>query len=211
MSARSAVERWTRDSLHLNTMISPELTEIGAGVSVNNGRIYFVIDCARPTNSGIPLALGTVLVGSPTNPASAGVMIPVVVATPNAEGDTIHEVRAGQTLWQIAISYNTKIDEIKRLNNLLDNNIYPGTKLWIRKGLVLAPTLSIDDPTLAMTLSPTQNPTFIATALGLTSTSTSLDSSLPASANNIMGTVIGILAVAILGGGIVAWLGSAKK
>ena len=138
-------------------------------------------------------------------------MVPVIVATPNAQDDIIHEVKAGQTLWQIAISYNTKIDEIKRLNNLFDNNIYPGTKLLIKQSVVVTPTLPLDSPTIQMTLSPTQNPIFTATVLMPTLTSTPLFVSLPASANNIMGIVIGILAVAILGGGIVAWLGSTKK
>jgi LysM repeat protein len=192
-------------------MISPDLTEIGAGVSVNNGKVYFVIDCARPTNSGVPQVLGTSVVGASTDPTSRGIPIPVAMATPNADGDIIHEVKEGQTLWQIAISYNTTIDEIKRLNNLFDNNIYPVTKLLIRKTVTLTPTLPVDYPTIEMASSPAQNPTVTVTALGATLTSTPLNPSLPASANNLIGIVIGILAVAILGGGIIAWLGSAKK
>lgn len=211
MPAQDAVDRWTGDSLHLSTMISPNLTEIGAGVSVNNGRVYFVIDCARPTNNGVPQVQVTSAVGESTLPASGSVLIPVVVATPNAEGDIIHEVKTGQTLWQIAISYNTKIDEIKLLNNLFDNNIYPGTKLLIRKSVILTATLPIDYPTTVMELSTTQNPTSIAKVIMPTLTLTPLNPQPTASANNIMGIVIGILAVAFLGGGIVAWLGSAKK
>jgi uncharacterized protein YkwD len=211
MSAQAAVDQWAGDSVHLKTMISPDLTEIGAGVSVNNGKVYFVIDCARPTNSGVPQVLGTSVVGASTDPTSRGIPIPVAMATPNADGDIIHEVKEGQTLWQIAISYNTTIDEIKRLNNLFDNNIYPVTKLLIRKTVTLTPTLPVDYPTIEMASSPAQNPTVTVTALGATLTSTPLNPSLPASANNLIGIVIGILAVAILGGGIIAWLGSAKK
>ncbi|HEX6269602.1 MAG TPA: LysM peptidoglycan-binding domain-containing protein [Anaerolineales bacterium] len=48
----------------------------------------------------------------------------------------IHEVKFGQTLWQIAISYDARIDEIKSLNNLFDNNLYPGKKLLIKRGLL---------------------------------------------------------------------------
>src|SRR5215216_1572951 len=54
MSAQTAVDQWTGDALHLTTMISPNLTEIGAGVTVNGGRVYYVIDCAQPTNNGVP-------------------------------------------------------------------------------------------------------------------------------------------------------------
>jgi len=32
-------------------MVSQNLTEIGAGVAVSGGRVYYVIDCARPTTS----------------------------------------------------------------------------------------------------------------------------------------------------------------
>ena len=211
MSAQAAVDQWTRDSLHLNTMISTSLLEIGAGVSVNAGRVYYVIDCARPTESGAPQAAGTSVIGGLPVPAGGGVIIPVVVSTPNADGDLIHEVKAGQTLWQIAISYNTKIDEIKRLNNLFDNNIYPGSRLLIRQGVVLTATLFLETPTVEITLSPTSLPTSTTALLVPTISSTPANTSLPAPTNTIMGIVIGILAVAILGGGVVAWLGNSKK
>lgn len=133
-TAQDAVNQWTGDAPHLTTMISPNLTEIGAGVSVNNGRVYFVIDCALPTTNGVPQpAAGTAVAHASTVVPGGGVIIPVQVVTPNGDGDVIHEVKAGQTLWQLAISYETKIDEIKRLNNLFDNEIYPGTKLLIKK------------------------------------------------------------------------------
>ncbi|HEX6269601.1 MAG TPA: CAP domain-containing protein [Anaerolineales bacterium] len=37
MPAEDAVKRWSGDALHLNTMISANLTEIGAGVAVSGG------------------------------------------------------------------------------------------------------------------------------------------------------------------------------
>ena len=39
MTAETAVERWTGDAPHLNTMLSPNLTEIGAGVSIADGKV----------------------------------------------------------------------------------------------------------------------------------------------------------------------------
>ena len=44
MSAQAAINAWSGDAPHLNTMTSPNLAEIGAGVAVANGRVYYVID-----------------------------------------------------------------------------------------------------------------------------------------------------------------------
>jgi len=210
-TAQSAVHQWTGDALHLNTMISANLTEIGAGVTVNAGRTYFVIDCAQPTESGVPqTAVAPVGSGSAVSPAGGGAIIPVVVVTPNADGDVIHEVKAGQTLWQIAISYETKIDELKRLNNLFDNNIYPGTKLLVRKDMV-APTLPAETPTVEGTSSPTSLQPSRVTISPPTLTFTPVSGMSSASQTNVMGIAMGIIALALLGGGMVAWLGNSKK
>ncbi|HJS18229.1 MAG TPA: LysM peptidoglycan-binding domain-containing protein, partial [Anaerolineales bacterium] len=210
MPAQEAVNRWMGDALHLNTMISADLTEIGAGVTANAGRVYFVIDAARPTDSGIPQDLGTSVAGVPTTvPGVSAVIIPVVVVTPNENGDIIHEVKAGQSLWQIAISYNTRIDEIKRLNNLFDNNIYPGSKLLIKKGVPTSTAPSVI--TESQAISTLTQPTAIA-SITVTPTKT-----IPAAAppNNLSGSTIGIaigiIALAILGGGVFAWWGTKKE
>jgi uncharacterized protein YkwD len=47
MSPADAVQAWTGDDPHLNTMTSDMLQEIGAGVAVSGGNVYYVIDCAR--------------------------------------------------------------------------------------------------------------------------------------------------------------------
>jgi len=210
MSAQAAVNQWTGDSVHLDTMTSPALTEIGAGGTTNGGRVYYVIDCARPTNSGEPQAAETSVAGGSTVVAS-GVIIPVIVSTPNADGNLIHEVKTGQTLWQIAISYNTKIDEIKRLNNLFDNNIYPGAKLLIRQGVILTPTLPIEVATVDAILSPGNLSTPTTILLTSAMISTPFSTSSPASTNRILISIIGIIAVAFLGGSVFAWLGNTKK
>lgn len=209
MPAEAAVDRWTGDAPHLNTMVSQNLTEIGAGVAINNGRVYYVIDAARPTTSGLPQAVATSVDGSTAVPEILAVIIPVTVSTPNTEGNIIHEVKSGQTLWQIAINYETKIDEIKRLNNLFDNNIYPGNKLLIKSGVFL--------PTASPTETPPQIPTSTSlpalTALAATLTSTPGSGSPSALNSNatVMKVMIGIIALALLGGGIFTWLGSSKK
>jgi LysM repeat protein len=212
MPAQAAVDKWTGDAPHLNTMISPNLTEIGAGVAVNGGRVYYVIDAAQSTNSGAPPAAATSVGGGSAVPAVEAVIIPVALSTPNAEGIVIHEVKPGQTLWQIAIAYEVRIDEIKGLNNLFDNSIYPGEKLFIKRGAVLAMASPTETPTQAATSTSTSVPNFTAT-LRVTSTFTPIVASLSVSTNNsvIMKVAMGVIALALLGGGIFAWLGGLKK
>lgn len=210
-TAQDAVNQWTGDAPHLTTMISPNLTEIGAGVSVNNGRVYFVIDCALPTTNGVPQpAAGTAVASASPVVPGGGVIIPVQVVTPNADGDVIHEVRAGQTLWQLAISYETKIDEIKRLNNLYDNEIYPGTKLLIKKGVIVSPTAPVESVPVGTIEAPTSLPTLTATVDLPPATPTLTRASAPVPRERIMYVAIGILVLSLLGGVFMS-LGSTRK
>jgi uncharacterized protein YkwD/LysM repeat protein len=213
MPAEAAVDRWTGDSLHLNTMVSQNLTEIGAGVAISNGRVYYVIDCALPTTDGLPPGLATSIANGSTVPENAVVIIPVSVSTPNTEGNVIHEVKPGQTLWQIAITYEVKIDDIKRLNNLSDNFIYPGNNLLIKTGVILPTASPTETPTQRVTSTSTGLPTSTSLAHSAAMTSTPNVASSKAMPNNatVMKVVIGIIALALLGGGIFAWLGSSKK
>ncbi len=209
MSAQAAVEAWMGDAPHQNTMLSQNLTEIGAGVTVVNGVVYYVIDCARPTTSGAPQASTPVVGGGATVPAGEAVVYPVVLSTPNAGGDVIHEVQSGQTLWQIAISYAVKIDDIKRLNYIVDNNIYPGDKLLIKKEAVPSsmPPTATAIPELTVTVPPSA--TIVPT---LTATPTQIPVALISRDNKMLiPSVIAILVLAILGGGFFTWLGNSSK
>jgi len=214
MSAQAAVDGWTGDAPHLNTMISPDLTEIGAGVAVSGGRVYYVIDCARPTTSGAPQAAATFVEGGSPVPGAEAVIVPAaVVSTPNESGDVIHEVRAGQTLWQIAIAYNVKIDEIKSLNNLSDNSIYPGNKLLIMKALAVAAASQTPAPTESATLTSTSVPTTSVTIPAAASLPARTDPAATVLQNNttIMKVAIGSIALVLLAGGVFAWLGGSRK
>lgn len=215
MPAQSAVDQWTGDALHLNTMLSPNLTEIGAGVAVSGGRVYYVIDCARPTTSGAPEASTSVAESGSAVPAREAPILVAIVSTPNSNGDVIHEVQFGQTLWQLAIAYNVKIDEIKSLNNLFDNSIYPGNKLLIKTGVIQPTAAHTETPTRDLTVTSINTPISAASILQRTSTSTRVVTPLPSSPprnnNAIMGVMMGIIALALLGGGLFTWLGSSKK
>ena len=212
-TAESAVQGWTGDALHLDTMISPNLSEIGAGVAIANGRVYYVIDCAFPTTSLLPEA-STSIPGSGTAVTTLEAIPVAILSTPNSDGDVIHEVKPGQSLWQLAIAYEVKIDDIKRLNNLFDNNIYPGNKLLIKQDVVLPAASIAAVPTGAPKMTSTNEPDSATSTLLPTVTiiiSTQTASSAPVDNSSIIGIAMSIIVLALLGGGVFTWLGSKKK
>lgn len=121
------------DSLHQHTMLSPDLCEIGAGVALSGGRAYYVIDCACPSGSSGSTGGSTPVPGA-TSSGGGGVvptLATVIPNTPKPDGSISHLVRSGETLWSIAIAYNTTIAELKSLNNLQTDEIYPNETLQI--------------------------------------------------------------------------------
>jgi LysM repeat protein len=60
-------------------------------------------------------------------------MYPVQTVTPQADGSVVHIVKSGQTLWSIAIAYNTHIVDILNANNLPQSleMVYNGQRLII--------------------------------------------------------------------------------
>jgi len=219
-TAAQAVLEWQGDALHLNTMLSANLTEIGAGVSSVGNMVYMVIDCARPTTSGIPQAY-TPTSGDSTGdvPLLGDFIVPITVSTPDANGMVYHEVQYGQTLWSIAIEYGVKIDDIRALNGLgTGTDIYQGEVLLIRKD---APV-----PSISPTASPTnQNPTPLAFGTefaNLTKTPQPNPTPIPDlrkepttttlnEDKSITGLIIGSLLLVIMIAGLVSWMRSGRS
>jgi len=131
LTAQSVVNAWTGDSDHLNTMLSPNLVEVGAGVSCSGDYCYFTLDAARP--SGEPVVYTPP--GGTTTPIPGGTAFPtrivVFPSTPGADGSVRHTVRSGETLFLIALAYKTTVDSLKSLNRLSSDLIYPGDVLLI--------------------------------------------------------------------------------
>jgi LysM repeat protein len=183
MTADETISMWLGDDLHANTMLSPNRSDIGAAVAVSD-QIYVVLETALRTNSGQHQGIAyDILTGIPMTQAAcmgwatqnaglgplAQYSVPVAPSTARPDGDVIHEVMYGQTLWSIAIQYGTTIEQIKRLNNLTDNTVVQGWKLLVQKDAtqpapvtVLPPatkaaTYQIPTPTLGNTMTPTQD------------------------------------------------------
>ncbi|MEW5868397.1 MAG: LysM peptidoglycan-binding domain-containing protein [Chloroflexota bacterium] len=86
----------------------------------------------------------------------------VEVATPNPDGSIIHEVKFGQTLWDIAMAYQVTLRTLYTLNNLDEKSvIIPGQKLILREAGAFTPApTDTSDPgqptaTATITLQPT--------------------------------------------------------
>jgi uncharacterized protein YkwD len=199
------------DADHQNTMLSANLTEIGAGVAVRGGTGYYVIDCAASTTSGGSSSTsGNVPVGgTPATKGPSQILSAVVLSTPREDGAIYHDVQYGQSLWSIAIAYGTKIDEIKRLNNLTSNDIYLGQKLLIKNAGIATPTV----PVVTQTETPQQTSTSAPTFVPSTSTvaiTPSLAAEPQASSKNVGLWTWIIIIVALLAAGIGTWLGMKK-
>jgi len=213
MSVQQAVLIWQGDAPHLNTMLSPHLTEVGAGMANVNGYIYYTLDASMPSGGTVsytPDPNATPGEGTGALPTLDWIM-PVITSTPNADGKIVHEVQVGQSLWGIADIYGTTVQEIRSLNNMsVDELVYPGELLFIRAvsteipstpTLMATSTLGPTLPVLTVASPPTSVPTLPAEALPtevLSSEKVVLDSS--------MWTVLVIIFVALLMAGLVTWL-----
>ncbi len=208
MSPQTAVQIWTGDAPHMNTMASPNLQEIGAGVAVSGGMVYYVIDAARPTTGGLPQAY-TPGAAESSFSSSNELIMPVTKSTANAEGELIHEVQAGQSLWQIAIEYGVKIDQIRALNQLsAEYLINPGDTLLIMT--VGTPTQVPATPTTPPTITATALPPSAATEPAPSPTLTPTPKSSALSFSGAEGAVGAIIVVALAAAALIAWAGRAR-
>jgi LysM repeat protein len=119
------------DDLHMIPVNNPYYRHIGAGVSEYDGSVYYVVQAAYTSNN--IYQPGTAQPQQPTLDLISQIIFPVRTVTPQADGKVIHIVKQGQTLWSIAIAYNTKIAELTKANNLAFDNpiIYSGQLLVI--------------------------------------------------------------------------------
>lgn len=70
-----------------------------------------------------------------TTPSTPPTTQPTTTPTPTPPANTgavYHEVKSGDTLWNISRRYNTTVDAIKQLNNLTNNNISLGARLRVQ-------------------------------------------------------------------------------
>lgn len=163
-TTEQAMAFWQSDAEHMDTMVDPNRSHIGAAIAVSD-QIYMVLETALATNSGQHQSTAyDILTGIPmtqtmcmgyASGAISNYSVPVTVSTARPDGDVVHEVQYGQTLWSLAEQYHVTIEQIKRMNGLVDDTILPGWKLLIQKAATQPPPeadrpltlLSADTPT----------------------------------------------------------------
>jgi LysM repeat protein len=179
LAAETVIYSLWSDALHQSTMIGIKTGFIGAGVATSNGISYFTIDVRKTEGftytpqavpTGAPAAPGATAAGSLATapPASTPIpIVPLVTATPHADGMVVHVVGSGQTLFDIALAYKTTVADIQRLNNLASSTeIYPEQKLLIHladpalaAAAGLTATAAHITPTATRTATRTRRPT----------------------------------------------------
>jgi LysM repeat protein len=208
LSPAEVVEQWQDDTAHLNTMLSPDLEDIGVGVAVEAGITYYVLDVGTSTgiSSGVVASPPSVIFTSP--PGTPGTLIaPVVTSTPLEDGSVYHVVQSDQALWSIALAYGLTIEELKQKNRLLTDDIFIGQKLLISQ---TDPSTATPEVTITATFGiPTSTATKLVTPTR-TFTPTPLPAP-PASHQSSRMVVGGIILAALLAAGLGAWLGRRKS
>jgi LysM repeat protein len=126
------------DPDHMRPAVDPAYCHVGAGVATHNGKTYYVLQAAyvggQACGSGSPsVPAGT---SQPGGGSGSGfvpqIIVPVKIATPDAEGRVYHVVQQGQSLWAIAVAYQITIQDIETWNNISRNTpLQTGQKLFI--------------------------------------------------------------------------------
>lgn len=145
MSVQMAIYTIWADQTHWHPMVGYQDGKVGAGVSVADGIVYYILNVlpgAQVANVQ-PAVLAQEL---PTNTPT-----PAYTSTPNEEGAIIHIVKSDDSLWSISQLYGVSISEI------LENSGLPPTKTDINVGdeLIIVPA---EVPTITPTITETPEP-----------------------------------------------------
>lgn len=147
LTAYSVVYEIWNDPVHMKTMIGFDSGWAGAGVASDSTTTYVTLNVlpggpgARPTlPGGTP---GSALALTPI------ALVPLQTATMKPDGEIIHKVGYGQTLWAIAQAYGVTSARIRELNSMApdDSAIWAGQWLLIVPSGLVTPTPPAAFPT----------------------------------------------------------------
>jgi uncharacterized protein YkwD len=148
LSVQTTVYTYWADAAHMLPVTNSNYVHVGAGVTIVDGKVYYVLHAAYTSGGSSPATTpGSSTQSSPGGIPTSQIVQPVVTSTPNPDGSIVHEVKAGQALWSIAIVYGVKIADIIALNNLPSNPI-----LSIGQTLIIFPSYT---PTVSPTITQT--------------------------------------------------------
>jgi LysM repeat protein/uncharacterized protein YkwD len=136
MSIDEIMQVWA-DPDHMRPVVNPAYCHVGAGVAqAADGRYYYILQAAYTSEHACG-EYGSVIGDDPgtginPQPPVSQIIIPVKIATPDAEGRIYHIVQAGQSFWSIAITYQVTIRDLEVWNNLSrEIDLFVGQKLFI--------------------------------------------------------------------------------
>jgi LysM repeat protein len=135
---------------HRHILVDYPSGEIGAGLALGeNGQVYYTVNI-RP---GVEAATVT------EQPGPSPTYALLITSTPDETGSIYHIVKAGETLWGIAISYGVTMNEIRQLNGMADDStiIRVGQRLLIRPAHLVTPDL-LEETTIPPTQSQIEVP-----------------------------------------------------
>ena len=208
-TAEEAMQFWLSDGPHTNTMLSPDRSDIGAAVAVSD-QIYIVLETALQTANGeMQTDAETILPvedGASQNSLLPQYIMPVIISTALPDGDVLHKVQYGQSLWSIATAYHTTVEQIRAWNNLEDAaSINDGYLLLVQKGATqpapssLTPSASAPDLAEPPTATPTTS-VFILPEIAATSTPTVLSQDDNSEAKSAKGWMMVLIFIVFIGG-----------
>ena len=119
---------------HMRPATQPNYCHVGAGAATDSrGFTYYILQAAyisgAACDSTPPTGGGSTGEGS----TGWGIVTPVEKVEADKDGNYIHEVKTGQSLWAIAVAYGVTINDILAWNNLASNYVlWPGDKLIIK-------------------------------------------------------------------------------
>lgn len=218
-SAETAVLAWQGDDVHTNTMLSEFRSDIGVGIAAGEEVIIVLITALQTRDGKMQETAYPILTQLAADSGygtqgtlAAQHLVPVAVCTARPDGDVIHKVQYGQSLWGIAIAYNTTVDQICAWNDLgEDRVIYEGQILLVQKGATQPATVtppSSQTATLASTATlvrVTASPTITVDPSGLSAGEKA------ASTGSTLDVIIGLILAALALGGLVTVLFTIKR
>jgi uncharacterized protein YkwD len=145
-TAKEAIAFWKGDAEHINTMLSPDRSDIGVGIAASD-QVYIVLVTALQTASGkmqsnayLILTQASSSIGEAKGFMPSQYINPVVLSTARPDGDVFHKIQYGQSLWSIAIAYHTTIDQIRAWNNLgEETTVYERQVLLVQRSATQPP------------------------------------------------------------------------
>jgi LysM repeat protein len=128
------------DPDHMRPAVTAAYCHVGAGMATANGKTYYVLQaayvggqaCGSASSSAGASSSGSTSGSTTVNLPVSQLIIPVKIATPDADGKIYHVVQTGQSFWSIAISYQLRIADIETWNNLSrETPLKTGQRLFI--------------------------------------------------------------------------------